>query len=165
MFNAPFPAEPILCAEGAVKSAWIDFNDHMNVGYYLVAFDEAHDVFFENWMDLNAGYAARSGMGSFILQSHLHYLKELRLGARYQVRLQLLDADAKRWHYVSQMIRAEDGAVAASCEQIAMNVDHATRRSAPLPEPQAARLQALLAVHKDLPRPDMVGRPLGIRRG
>lgn len=136
----------------------------MNVGYYLLAFDQALDGFFENWMDLNAGYAERSGMGSFVLQSHMHFKSELRGGDSFRVTLQLLDYDPKRWRYLAQMRASSDDRLAASCEQIAMNVDHATRRSAPLPPPQRARLAALMDAHRDLPWPDEVGAPLGIRR-
>lgn len=163
-FETPFPRAPILCVEQAPREEWIDFNDHMNIGYYLLAFDQGVDAFFERCMDLNAGYARRSGMGSFVLQSHLHFLAELRLGERFKVFIQLLDCDAKRWHYLLTMRAAGDDRLCATCEQIAMNVDHATRRSAPLPAPQRRRLEALLAAHRDLPRPDVVGAPLGIRR-
>jgi acyl-CoA thioester hydrolase len=33
---------------GQVLPEWIDFNDHMNVAYYLLAFDRAVDVL---WAD------------------------------------------------------------------------------------------------------------------
>ena len=163
-FTTPFPRAPILCAEREVPAEWLDFNAHMNMGYYLLAFDQALDPFFESWMDLNAGYAQRTGMGSFVLQSHMHFIAELRQGERFKVYIQLLDHDHKRWHYVLLMQEAESGRPAASCEQIAMNVDHATRRSTPLPEAQFRRLEQLMAAHKDLPRPSQIGAALGIRK-
>lgn len=163
-FTTPFPRAPILCAERAPRPEWIDYNDHMNLGYYLLAFDQAAEAFFERWMDLNASYARRCGMGSFVLQSHMHFLSEVRLGERFGVFIQLLDHDAKRWRYVLTMRAAADARLCATCEQIAMNVDHASRRSAPLPEAQARRLAALMAAHRDLPTPPQVGAPLGVRR-
>ena len=163
-FQTPFPQKPILCAEREVPAEWLDFNNHMNIGYYLLAFDQALDPFFEQWMDLNAGYAERTGMGSFVLQSHMHFVAELRVGERFRVEIQLLDCDQKRWRYVAMMTEVESGRLCASCEQIAMNVDHATRRSAPLPAAQRRRLEALLEAHRGLPTPPQVGAPLGIRR-
>ena len=163
-FTTPFPRSPILCAELEVPAEWLDFNAHMNIGYYLLAFDRALDVFFESWMDLNAGYARRTGMGSFVLQSHMHFLAELRQGERFQVFIQLLEHDHKRWRYIAEMREAASGRLSATCEQIAMNVDHRSRRSTPLPEPQRLRLAALMEAHRDLPRPAQVGAPLGIRR-
>lgn len=32
-----------------VKPEWIDYNGHMNVGYYHVAFDDASTPFFTGW--------------------------------------------------------------------------------------------------------------------
>jgi len=34
----------MLVAEGKVKSEWIDINGHMNVAYYLLAFDQGVDA-------------------------------------------------------------------------------------------------------------------------
>lgn len=164
--TAPFPATPVLCGDGVVPPEWIDLNDHMNIGYYMLAFDRALMRFFDLWMGLNERYVQRSGCGSFVLQSHIHYLRELRLGEPYRVDLQLLDCDAKRWHYLASLRGGldPDAPASATCEQLAMNVDHATRRSAPLPEPERARFEQLRAAHAALPRPPQIGAPLGIRR-
>lgn len=159
-----FPREPALCGVGTVEVGWIDYNGHMNVGFYGLAFDQLQERFYEEALNLGESYSKTSGMGPFALQTNLHFLDELRVGQRFEVRLQLIDCDAKRWHVFSTMINLETGSRAATNEQISMNVDHATRRSAPLPEAQQARLAALRAAHAELPRPAELGAPLGIRR-
>ncbi len=168
----PFPAARLRSEIRAVSSAWIDYNGHMNIGYYGLAFDQALDDIYEHWLDMGASYVKREGMGPFALQEHIHFLRELREGQRFWVEFQLLDADHKRMHMFSQMVAAPEGAetadqgayVAATAEQLSMNVDHATRRSAPYPDRARARLEALLAAHRDLPKPEQVGAPIGIRR-
>ena len=45
-----------------------------------------------------------------------------------------------------------------------MNIDYATRRSAPWPVPVAARLEELWQTHKDLPRPAKAGRVMGLAK-
>lgn len=159
-----FPSEPLRSAERAVEDAWIDYNDHMNVGYYLLAFDQALDEIYANWFGIAEDYVRKYNMGPFALQSNLHYLRELRSGERFYVEFQLLDYDHKRWRYFMSMIRAADGEVAATAEQLSMNVDHSVRRSAPMPAPVLERLAGLWEAHKDLPRPPQVGQPIGIRR-
>jgi acyl-CoA thioester hydrolase len=52
----------------------------------------------------------------------------------------------------------------ASAEQLLVHVDMDAGRSVDLPDHLVARLDALAAAHADLPRPDVVGRPMGIRR-
>ncbi len=162
--SAPFPKAPVFCAGGAPQEAWIDYNDHVNIGYYLIAVDLATDEFFENWIGIGPSMAMAAGSGSFVLQSHMHFLREMRRGEAYEVHIQLLDVDDKRWVYIATLSKAASGEIAATAEQIAMSVDHATRRSTPLPAPQRARLEEMMAAHRDLPIPPEVGAPLGIRR-
>lgn len=154
-----------------VSPDWIDYNGHMNIGYYGLAFDRALDDIYEGWLDMGASYVARTQMGPFALQENIHFLQEVRLGQRFRTRLLLLDFDHKRMHFIQSMYAwpgAEESSaepyLAATAEQISMNVDHGSRRSAPYPERVHARLSELMAAQRDLPRPAQVGAPLGIRR-
>lgn len=162
--TAPFQQAPALCAEGAPLPEWIDYNNHMNIGYYLIAIDLATDQFFEEWLGIGPSMAEEEGCGSFVIQSHMHFLREVRSGEQYRVVVQMLDYDAKRWHYIATLEKAADGVRAATAEQIAMCVDHVSRRSRPLPESRLARLSEMMAAHRDLPTPPEVAAPLGIRR-
>ncbi len=59
-----------------VKPEWIDHNRHMNVAYYVVAFDEATDAIYEEW-GLGLDYPDRSGCSVFTLGMNVDYLDEL----------------------------------------------------------------------------------------
>lgn len=148
----------------AVEPGWIDYNGHMNVAYYSLAFDEALDLFFDAALGIGPAFVAAAGMGPYALQAQYHYLAELRLGDRFRIRCRLLDCDAKRVHVFSEMFDARTGGLAATHEQVTVNVDHRTRRSAPYPEAAQARLRAVRAAHAALPRPDRAGAPIGFRR-
>ena len=163
-FHEPLPAAPIDCGVQEVLAEWIDFNGHMNVGYYAVAMDRGVVVALDQWLDWGGGYARREGMGPFALQSQFHYLNELREGECFRVLFTLLDCDHKRIHYLAEMRRERDGAAAALLENLSINVDLQLRRSAPFPERQRLRFAACLAAHRELPRPPQVGASLGIRR-
>lgn len=41
--DGPYPA-PVTIARQTVVAEWIDYNGHMNIGYYGIAFDRASDV-------------------------------------------------------------------------------------------------------------------------
>jgi acyl-CoA thioester hydrolase len=60
------------------------------------------------------------------------------------------------------MFHAEQGYLAATNEVITMNIDYATRRSAPWPAPVAERLEALWQAHRGLKRPAKAGRVMGL---
>jgi acyl-CoA thioester hydrolase len=149
--------------EEVVRPEWVDYNGHMNVAYYVLAFDHATDRFLDR-LDLGIGYARRSRHSTFVLESHVRYLREVTLRQRMRFALRLLDADEKRLHYFIEMLGGEERFPAATSEQLAIHVDLATRRAAAMPEAARARVAALLERHRALPRPESVGRTIGIRR-
>lgn len=164
-FDAPIPAAMIDCGVWTVLPEWIDFNGHMNVGFYGVAFDRAVDVVFDHWLDIGEGYVAREGMGPFALQTQGHYLRELKLDEQFRVTVLLVDSDAKRAHFFAEMRRERDGELAATTESVSLNVDLTARRAAPYPERQRARIAEMVAAQSALPRPPQLGAALGLRRG
>ncbi len=156
-------AAPIDSHRETVRPEWIDYNGHMNVAYYVLAFDHATDVMFDA-LGIGEAYRDDAENSTFSLQVHVSYLSELRLGAPLRVTTQLLDHDAKRLHYFHEMYHAEDGYRAATCECLSIHVDLEARRSSPLPADIQARLATLMAAHEDLPRPTEAGRVIAIRR-
>ena len=147
-----------------VPAAWIDYNGHMNLAYYVMAFDRALDVFLDNTLGVGPTLVEQCGQGPFVLQNHVHYLSELMEGEAYLVRFLLLDADEKRLHMAGMMHHGESDGLVAVMEQVIVNVDHATRRATPYAPPNQAKIQALLAAQRALPRPDQIGKPIGLRR-
>jgi acyl-CoA thioester hydrolase len=154
---------PVRCPMQAVEADWIDYNGHMNMAYYHVAFDRALDRVYDA-LSLGAAYTA-SGAGSlFTREVRVNYLNEASEGDKLGFSWQLLDLDSKRLHFLQHMYRQSDDALLATSEQLALHVDMTTRRTAPLPEAAQHQLTALHAAHQGLPRPDGLGVPLGIRR-
>ncbi len=148
---------------GRVEPAWIDYNGHMNVAYYHLAFDRSTDVFLQR-IGLGEEYVQRERGSMFALEDHLVYLKELREEEPFRVTLQLLDFDEKRLHYFLRMFHGEKSFLAATCEHLSIFVDMAVRRSAPLPPRVREALERLEAEQGKLPRPEEAGRPMGISK-
>ena len=99
---------PFAAATAVVRPEWIDYNGHMNVGYYHVAFDVAAEPFFE-WLGLTPEFRRQHGSSTFALESHLHFLREVREGDALHFEARLLAFDAKRTHYYDEMSHARDG--------------------------------------------------------
>ncbi len=154
---------PITAPEIRVPQAWIDYNGHMNVAYYVLAFDHCVDHLLDS-LGLGESYAA-TGVGStFTLQSHVLYLAEVGLDDPLRITLQLLDSDNKRLHYFMQMYHAEKGFLSATCEQVGVHVDMKSRRSADFPDTSLARLRELATAHAGLERPQQAGAAIGLRK-
>jgi acyl-CoA thioester hydrolase len=156
---APFVASPV-----RVEPGWIDYNGHMNMAYYHVLFDRAVDEAFEV-VGLGADYLKERGASYFTAELHTVYLRELPADALTRTTVRLIDFDAKRVHAYFESHHLEEGWIAATCEQLFLHVDMATRRVTPFPEDVLARLAAVKAEHDRLPRPAALGRSVGIRAG
>ncbi len=146
-----------------VPPAFIDPNGHMNVGYYSVLFDQALDL---PWDRLGVGSAstAATGCSTFTLESHVTYQREVHEGDPLDFTFQVIDFDEKRLHYFMTMLHAKERWLAATSEAISICVDMTTRRSTAWPADRLVRLRALHEAHSQRPRPEEVGRRIGIRR-
>lgn len=144
-----------------VKPEWIDCNGHMNVAYYVLAFDQAADVFYRSF-GVDESYLRDHGGSTFTVEMNVSYRRELRLGEPLRISTQLIGCDAKRLHYYNRMVHAEEGWLAATSECLALHVSLATRRVAPFPDALRARLEQLRVVHAAHPLPDNLGRRIGL---
>ena len=155
---------PLVIHRETVPPEWIDYNGHMNVAYYVLAFDHATDSLFDH-IGLDEAYRARHKVSSFAMENHITYLRELHEGDPLRFEIQLLDLDEKRFHYINCMYHDTENFLAATAEWLSIHVDMEQRRATPMGEPMFGRMKAILEAHKDLPRPPQVGRVIGIRRG
>jgi acyl-CoA thioester hydrolase len=156
MLAAPFDS-----GEGEVLPAWIDSNDHMNLAYYVVLFDQATDAIYEA-LGLDRGYKQRTNCGTFAAESHNMYEQELVLGDRVRITTWVLGVDAKRLHLAHEMHRIADGARAATQELMYLHVDLGRRRVAPWPEDVRTKLDGFAVAHAMLPKPDWTGRKIAM---
>lgn len=169
MDNPPYALEtlnldaPFDVFRRTVPEAWTDWNGHMNVGYYVVAFDHATGQIFNN-LGLPYEYTSNKIGMYFVLEAHVNYVSEMKEGDSFSVRSQILDYDHKRVHLFHTMFAGDDGRRVATNELMLMNIDYATRRSAPWPIWAMQRIEAMAAAHAGLPRPAQVGNVIGIKR-
>jgi len=146
-----------------VRPEWIDYNGHMNVAYYNLAFDHALDQLFDT-IDVGADYVKRTNNSMFVLEAHVNYLQEVVLGDPLVFELQVLDHDSKRLHLFLQMYHADAGYRAATSEQLAVHVDLDSRRTAVFPEPVMRQIERLSETHRAPERAKEIGAVIGIRR-
>src|SRR4051794_6386301 len=147
--------------EGVVLPEWIDANGHMNLAYYVVLFDQATDLLYD---ELGVGQAYRdvTGNSTFTAETHTLYERELRVGERVRITCHLLGADAKRMHYFHEMFHTEHGHRVAAQEILALHIDMSIRRVAPFPPELHARLQDAVRGRAGQPVPHGVGRRIAM---
>ncbi len=153
----PFPSSGLRVLPG-----WIDYNGHMNVGYYHVAFDMASEAFFE-YLGFTPAYRQEFGASTFALESHLNFMSEVKEGDPLRFEARLLDFDHKRLHFYMEMFHADDGYMAASYESVSAHVDMNARRTSPMPEVMQRHLVEVKNAHAALARPWQVGHVISAR--
>jgi acyl-CoA thioester hydrolase len=145
-----------------VRPEWIDYNGHMNVGYYHVAFDIAAEEFFQ-FLGFTPEFRQQHDSTTFALESHLNFLREVKEGDPLRFEARLLDHDAKRIHFYQEMFHADEGYLAASCESLSAHVNQRARRTAPMPQELIERLGRIKEAHATLPRPWQLGHVISAK--
>lgn len=122
-----------LIAEGFVKPEWIDVNDHMNVAWYVLAFDLGVDSLWQQF-GITSNYIESTRGSTFAVDCHISYRQELIEGDPYIVTCQVLAYDEKRIHHFQRLYHAEQRYLSATAEWMSLHVNLDSRRVTPWPE-------------------------------
>jgi len=155
--------KPAALYQTAIKPEWIDEYGHMNVAYYVLICDQATYAFWEHVND-SRPLERRGGLEYAVVEAHVNYLRELRLGDPVEVTTQLIGADEKRFRLFHTLRQTAGDFVSATNEVMALGFDLGSRRLAPFAARVQARLQEVLAEHSRLGVPEGAGRGIGMTR-
>ena len=111
-----------------ILKEWTDYNNHMNVAYYVLIFD-IHGA--EKLMDIfNMGEqsAKNTKKSTMVVESHISYNQEVKEGDEVDVNLIYFDHDKKRLQYKLEMIHKEKKYLASTMEILALYVDLGQRK-------------------------------------
>ena len=158
----PVPT-PFTASRQVILPDWIDYNGHMNVSCYVLVFDRATDDFFD-FMGMTSEYRAAGNVSAFTAEMHVNYIRELKEGDKVYVTTQLLDYDAKRFHYFHRMYHAGQNYLAATSELLCLFVDMNQRRVTQMPPSFLDRLAEIKESHAKLPIPEQVGNVMRVKR-
>ena len=107
---------------------WIDYNDHMNVSFYLLIFDKYGADTLNNIFKMGENSAKTTGKSTMIVESHITYNQELKVNDEVNVNLVYFDHDKKRLQYKMEMIHKNKKYLASTIEVLALYVDLNTRK-------------------------------------
>ena len=109
---------------------WIDYNDHMNVAYYLLIFDKFGADNLNRIFKMGEESAKNTGMSTMIVETNITYNQELKLDDEVDINLLYFDHDKKRLQYKMEMIHKERKYLASTIEILALYVDLIERKVA-----------------------------------
>ena len=109
---------------------WIDYNDHMNVSYYLLLFDKYGADTLNDLFQMGEDSAKKTKRSTMMVESHLTYNQELRLNDEVNINCIYFNHDDKRLHYKMEMVHKEKKYLASTIEVLALYVDLNKRKVA-----------------------------------
>ena len=143
-----------------IEEGWIDYNNHLNMGYYPVLFDRAGDQVYEEF-GFGPDYVAGTNHTTFSAEFHVRYLREVKLGDKVRSSFWIVAYDEKRFHSFQELYHG-DGWIAATGEGLTLHVNLDGPKVAPMPPDILSRIETMADAHARLPMPDGVGRRIGL---
>ncbi|MDH3266795.1 MAG: thioesterase family protein [Gammaproteobacteria bacterium] len=148
-------------SHGRVLPEWIDVNGHMNVAWYIFAFDHGVDSLW-NSFGITDEHIRDMNSSTFAGECHVIYRRELQLDERFVVTSQILAVDEKRIHQFQRLYNAEQKYLAATAEWMNLHVDLTTRRVAPWPDYILEDIKKVFLAQGNWPYPDDAGRQMHV---
>jgi acyl-CoA thioester hydrolase len=151
------------CAhEQVVPAHFADANGHMNIVRYMELHNEAAWKHMSQF-GLGEEHALEGTAGSFEVEHHLRYLREVHVGDLVAVHFRTLGRSDKAFHVMQFLLNVTRRELANTLESVSLSVDMGNRRTAPFPPDVAARLDAQLMVDRALDWPVPLAGAMGAR--
>ena len=107
---------------------WTDYNNHMNVAYYVLIFDVYGAEILMNKFKMGEHSAKTTKKSTMVVESHITYNQEVKEGDEVDVNLIYFNHDKKRLQYKFEMIHKEKKYLASTMEILALYVDLGQRK-------------------------------------
>ena len=109
-------------ANQLIKKEWTDYNNHMNMAFYVLVFDRV----WENVLDkfkMGENSAKTSKRSTMVVETHTTYNNEVKEGEEVEINLTFFDHDKKRLHLKCEMIEKKTKKLAATTESLSLYID------------------------------------------
>jgi len=112
-----------------IKKEWTDYNNHMNMAYYVLVFDQTWETIL-NKFQMGEQSAKTTNMSTMVVETHTTYNNEVKEGDEVEINLTFLDHDKKRLHYKMEMIEKSSKKLSATLEMLSLYIDLDKRKVA-----------------------------------
>ena len=116
-------------ANQIIKKEWTDYNNHMNMAYYVLVFDQIWEVMLEKFK-MGENSAKTTKMSTMVVETHTTYNNEVKEGDEVEINLTFFDHDKKRLHFKMEMIEKSSQKLSATLEMLSLYIDLNKRKVA-----------------------------------
>ena len=106
---------------------WTDYNNHMNLSYYILVFDKAAEKILSKF-NMGEEAALKTKRSTMVVETHTTYNNEVKEGDEVDVYLSYCDHDKKRLHYKLEMYEKSKNILSATTEVLALYINLELRK-------------------------------------
>lgn len=131
-----------------IKKEWIDYNNHMNMAYYVLVFDEVWEIILKKFK-MGEDSAKSTQMSTMVVETHTTYDSEVKLGDEVEINLTFFDHDKKRLHFKMEMIEKSSRKLSATLEMLSLYIDLRQRKVAEFEQEKIKIMDQFIIDHKE----------------
>ena len=101
---------------------WTDYNEHMNMAYYVLIFDQAWETML-NKFHMGGSNAQINKRSTMVVDTRTTYDNEVKENDEVDVYCTFFDHDKKRLHLKCEMYEKQSNKLAATIESLSLYID------------------------------------------
>ena len=134
-------------ANQIIKKEWTDYNNHMNMAYYVLVFDQIWEIILEKFK-MGEQSAKLTKMSTMVVETHTTYNNEVKEGDEVEINLTFFDHDKKRLHFKMEMIEKSSKKLSATLEMLSLYIDLNKRRVTEFEEEKVKLMNDFINLNK-----------------
>tara|TARA_A100001037_G_scaffold75723_1_gene67899 strand:+ start:353 stop:820 length:468 start_codon:yes stop_codon:yes gene_type:complete len=119
----------VLLKTTKIINEWTDYNNHMNLSYYILVFDKAAEKMLSNFK-MGEEAAINTKRSTMVVETHTTYNNEVKEGEEVDIYLSYCDHDKKRLHYKLEMYEKSKNHLSSTTEVLALYINLELRKVA-----------------------------------
>ena len=137
----------VLLTTKKIIKEWTDYNGHMNLSYYILAFDMGAEVFLSKFQ-MGEHSAKTTKKSTMVVETHTTYNNEVKESEEVDVFISHLDHDKKRIHYKLEMYKKGTNILSATTEVLSLYIDLNLRKVAEFEDEKTKIMDAFIRQNK-----------------
>jgi acyl-CoA thioester hydrolase len=112
----------VLLTTKKIIKEWTDYNNHMNLSYYILVFDMGAEIILSKFK-MGEHSAKTTKKSTMVVETHTTYDNEVKEGDEVDVFISHFNHDKKRLHYKLEMYEKKKNTLSATTEILSLYID------------------------------------------
>ena len=134
-------------ANQIIKKEWTDYNNHLNMAYYVLIFDQVWEIMLQKFK-MGEDSAKNNKMSTMVVETHTTYNNEVKEGEEVEIYLTFFDHDKKRLHFKMEMLEKTTKKLSATLEMLSLYIDLNKRKVAEFEEDKIKLMDDFINLNK-----------------